>query len=157
MRESEKIESSPEAPSRASLPRALVALTGCVAVLAGCGSTSSYRNDPRPPAPIVITGAIVGNRVTLSPARFGAGPIELVIANLTGSSQQVTVETNNLGTDQPGISQQTAPINPQDTADLKLTLTPGTYSVHTQGDAIKAATLSVGASRPSSQNQLLQP
>jgi hypothetical protein len=127
-------------------------------VLAGCGSTTNYANNPRPPAPIVVTGAIASDKISISPANFGAGPIELIVTNLTGASQVLTLETNNpIGSSPTGISQQTSPINPQDTASLKATLTQGTYSVHVTSGQIKPATLQVGPSRPSAQNLLLQP
>jgi hypothetical protein len=127
-------------------------------LLAGCGSQANYANNPRPPAPIVVTGAIASDKVSISPASFGAGPIELIVTNLTGASQVLTLETNNpIGSSSPGISQQTSPINPQDTASLKATLVQGTYSVHVSSGQIKPAALTVGPSRTSAQNLLLQP
>jgi hypothetical protein len=127
-------------------------------VLAGCGSQANYANNPKPPAPIVVTAAIASDRISVSPANFGAGPIELIVTNLTGASQMLTLETNSpIGGSSPGISQQTSPINPQDTASLKVTLTQGTYSVHVSSGRIKPATLQVGPSRTTAQNLLLQP
>ncbi len=122
-------------------------------VLAGCGSSGTFANRPRPPAPIIVTAAITHNGVTVSPASFGAGLIQLDIANLTQSSQQLTLRA-------PGSSQpisQTGPINPQDTAEIRANLAQGTYSVAVSDSKVKSATLAVGAARPSSQNQLLQP
>lgn len=132
----------------------LVALLVC---LAGCGGGKRYANNPRPPAPIVITAAIVGHKVSVSPTNFGAGPIELIVTNQTGTSQQLTLETNELGGSNPGLRQQTGPINPQDTASLKATVRKGTYSVHVENAGIRPATLQVGAARASAQNELLQP
>ena len=44
--------------------------------LGGCGSSSAdYKNDPRPPGPIVLTGYIDDQRVSVSPRSMGAGPI----------------------------------------------------------------------------------
>lgn len=127
-------------------------------MLAGCGTQANYANNLRPPAPIVVTGAIDRDKIAISPASFGAGPIELIVTNLTGASQVLTLESNNpIGGSSPGINQQTSPINPQDTASLKATLAQGTYSVHVNGSQIKAAALQVGSSRPSAQNLLLQP
>jgi hypothetical protein len=124
-------------------------------MVAGCGSSSNYRNQDRPPSPIVITASINKNAVSVSPKRFGAGPITLIVTNQTSASQRVTVEINN---GQAGFKGQTGPINPQDTAELKADLnTQGTYSVHTDGGSIRPARLTVGAKRPSAQNDLLQP
>jgi hypothetical protein len=46
-----------------------------VVAIAGCGTSSDYKNDPRPPSPIVLTASIDDQRVSVSPQRFGAGPI----------------------------------------------------------------------------------
>ena len=51
----------------------------------------------------------------------------------------------------------TAPISPRDTATLKADVTPGRYTVHVGGGAIRAARLRVGPERASAQNDLLQP
>ena len=133
---------------------AATALAGAL-VLAGCGTTTERRNEPRPPSRIVITGSISTDRVSVSPRRFGAGPISLVVANLTDTSQQVTLESSNRS--RPGIRQQTAPINPRDTAELRADLTTGRYTLKVSGGGIAAATLRVGKRRPSAQNDLLQP
>ena len=130
------------------------ALVGLSLLAAGCGSDSSYSNESRPPAPIVLGAAIGKDRVTVSPRRFGAGPVTLVITNQTDAAQQVTFETAGSGA---GVRQQTGPINPQDTATLKATLKPGGVTVRVQGDGIAPATLTVGRERPSAQNDLLQP
>jgi len=114
--------------AHASLAVAVVLAVG------GCGSSSAdYKNDPRPPGPIVITGYISDLRVSVSPRSLGAA----------GSG--------------PGIKQVTAPISPQDTATLKVDVKPGSYSVHVGEDAIRAARLKVGPQRASAQNDLLQP
>ena len=124
------------------------------AFVSGCGSDTSYKNEPRPPAPIVITASINKNAVAVSPKRFGAGPITLIVTNQTGASQQVTVEISN---GQAGFKGRTGPINPRDTGQLKADLGRGTYSVHVDGNAIRPAQLRVGRERASAQNDLLQP
>ena len=140
---------------RARRRRAAAAAIAGALALAGCGTTTERRNEPRPPPRIVITGSISTDRVSVSPRRFGAGPISLVVANLTDTSQQVTLESSNRS--RPGIRQQTAPINPRDTAELRADLTTGRYTVKVSGGGIAAATLRVGKPRPSAQNDLLQP
>ena len=137
---------------RSRLP--LAACLGAV-VLAGCGNSSNYKNDPRPPAPVVITAAILPDKVSVSPSHFGAGPVSLVVANETGASQQVSIVRKvNGSTEAPD---QTGPINPHDTASLKVDIDEGDYEVRVDSNAIKPAQLSVGPMRESAQNELLQP
>ena len=134
-----------------------LAVAGALA-LGGCGGSSKdYENNPRPAAPIVVTGYIDDQRVSVSPGSFGAGPISLIVTNQTGASQRVTLESAGATGTGPGIKQVTAPISPQDTATLKVDVKPGSYSVHVAGDAIRAARLKVGPERESAQNDLLQP
>jgi hypothetical protein len=129
-----------------------LALAGTL--VAGCGASNDYKNEPRPPAPIVVTASINKNEVAISPKRFGAGPITLIVTNQTGASQQLTVEVNS---GQAGFKGRTGPINPRDTGQLKADLARGTYSVHVDGNSIRPARLTVGRERASAQNDLLQP
>ena len=125
--------------------------------VAGCGSDSDYANNPRPPAPINVTAAITNQRVSVSPQRFGAGPIVLVISNQSTSAQEVTFETDELGGSQPGRTFSTTPINPRGTATLKVEVRQGDWKLHTGDGGIRAAPVSVGKQRKSAQNDLLQP
>ena len=136
-----------------ALPSAIAAAV----VLVGCGDSADSRTDPRPPAPIVLTASISDQRVSVSPRRFGAGPISLIVTNQTESAQRVTLESVDAAGQGPGLKQETAPISPRDTATLKADVDPGRYSVHVAGDAIAAAALRVGPERKSAQNDLLQP
>ena len=134
-----------------------LAVAGALA-LGGCGSSSAdYENEARPPGPIIVTGYIDDQRVSVSPRTFGAGPISLIVTNQTGAAQRVTLESAGATGSGPGIRQVTAPISPQDTATLKVDVKPGSYSVHVAGDGIRAARLRVGPERESAQNDLLQP
>jgi hypothetical protein len=135
---------------------AVVAVGSLTLAVAACGTTEERPNGSRPPAPIVVNASIDADRVSVSPSRFGAGPVELVVANLTDTSQQITLETAERSS-RPGIRQQTAPINPRDTATLKAEMRSGRYLVHVAGDGIEAATLRVSGRRRSAQNDLLQP
>jgi hypothetical protein len=123
--------------------------------ISGCGSESDYKNSPRPPAPIVVTASISKDRVSVSPMKFGAGPINLVIVNQTDRSQQITLETQD--EQKTGIRQETGPINPRDTASLNADVREGAYRVSVSGNGIRPAMLAVGAPRPTSQNDLLLP
>lgn len=123
----------------------------------GCGAAADYANDPRPPAPIVLTASISDQRVSVSPRTFGAGPISLIVVNQTRAAQRVTLESDDAAGEGPGLRQETAPISPSDTATLKAEVHPGRYTVHVRGDDIAAAALRVGPERASAQNDLLQP
>jgi hypothetical protein len=137
------------------VPRTVIAIVAAVA-LAGCGSESDYANEPRPPAPINVSAAISPSKVTVSPTEFGAGPITLLIANLTDESQQLTIETESLS-QEAGIQQTSSVINPQGTGTLKVDVPEGTYVVRVARKGIAETTVRVGAERESSQDQLLQP
>lgn len=129
-------------------------LAAAAALVAGCGDGGDYKNEPRPPAPIVLTASISKDRVSVSPDAFGAGPVTLIVTNQTKASQQLSLEIAN---GEAGFKGQTGPINPRDTAQLKADLKPGGYSVHVDGGSIRAAHLKVGKERASAQNDLLQP
>jgi hypothetical protein len=137
----------------ATMPLAFAAAVA----IAGCGTSSDYKNDPRPPSPIVLTASIDNQRVSVSPRAFGAGPISLIVTNQTSTAQSVTLESADKAGSGPGLRQETAPISPRDTATLKADVKPGRYTVHVRGDAIIAARLRVGPQRASAQNDLLQP
>lgn len=140
--------------------RRLCALALSVTALAssavGCGTGKNYANNPRPPEPIVVAAAIAPGGISVSPASFGAGLVQLVVTNLTTRSQQLEIVTGG-GTARRSVLQQIGPINPQDTAQVKLQLASGAYAVRVTGRGVKDALVNVGAARPSSQNQLLQP
>lgn len=136
--------------------RSCTAAAAAVALFAvsGCGGDDDYANLERPPSPILITGLIGQDEVSISPNEFGAGPIELVLTNQTGATHQITLETAGRSA---GIRQSTGPINPSETARLKVNVEPGEYEVAVDGSDIDAATLKVGPQRESAQNELLQP
>ena len=137
------------------LNAALVSLTATSLAIAGCGSSDSYENKPRPPAPIVITASIQKDKVSVSPRSFGAGPVSLIIVNQTEAAQQVTFESKG-GTG--GFTQETGPINPRDTATLRADVPTGAAVVMVGGaGGIQAAQVQVGTRRGTAQNQLLQP
>ena len=128
-----------------------------LASVAGCGGGGDYENKPRPPAPINVTAAITNSRVSVSPQRFGAGPIVLVISNQSSSAQKVTFETDELGGSQPGRKFDTTPINPRGTATLKVDVREGDWKLRASGGNVRAAAVAVGKERKSAQDELLQP
>jgi hypothetical protein len=143
-------------PQQAAL--AACALVSALAFTA-CGSShSDAKNAARPPTPIVISATIDDRQVSISPKRFGAGPITLVISNQSNATQQVTLETVDTPGSGPGEKAlQTGPINPSETASVKAVVEQGVYELHTAGDDVKPVKLTIGHERPSAQNELLQP
>ncbi|HEY6760743.1 MAG TPA: hypothetical protein VI318_14695 [Baekduia sp.] len=138
---------------------AACAITAAFA-LAGCGdSKSTYDNAQRPPSPIVVSASIDDQSVQVSPRKFGAGPITLIISNQSSASQRVTLESDGgPGDSGPGQKAiETGPINPRETASVKGDVSQGTYALRVGGGDVKAARITVGKERPSSQNDLLQP
>jgi hypothetical protein len=126
------------------------------ALIAGCGG-SDFKNKPRPPVPIQLTGVITDKNITVSPARFGAGPVTLIISNQTQSSHSVKLEPAALN-NKSAATQTVGPINPLDTANIQQNLTEGKWVVKVSSDgSIKSATLTVGPPRKSSSNDVLLP
>jgi hypothetical protein len=144
------------------VPARAVVLTAVAVVAvaqAGCGAQDGTRaNRDRPAAPIIVTALVSKDAVSVSPARFGAGPIELIVTNHTDRSQQVTLETSREpGSPRSGVRQRTGPINPRDTAMLRADVRPGDYLVRISRGDIRSGRLSVGAPRPSAQQDLMLP
>jgi hypothetical protein len=136
-----------------------VLFAGGLAILAmnGCGGGSDFKNKPRPPVPIQLTGSINDREVSVQPDKVGAGPVSLVIANLSSESHTVTIEGGPHNT-----TEEVGPINPQDTARIQETLEQGTYTVKAGSNEaaireISPATLRVGPKRPSSSGTVLLP
>ncbi len=149
---SARFRAVPTLRSRTALAAAVLA---CGA--AGCGGgDDDYANRPRPASPINVTAAISDSKISISPKTFGAGPIVMIVSNQTKSQQTVTIETDELGGDQPGLRRST-PVGPNGTATLKVDVREGTYAVRTRGKGIQAVNLQVGKARKSAQDELLQP
>jgi len=132
---------------------ALLATTALIA--AGCGSGSKFKNDPRPPSPVQLTGVIRDDKVTISPNRVGAGPVILLISNQTEEAHTITLDGDQ-------INETVGPINALDTAKLQQTLPQGTYEVKAGSDKavakeIDPAQILIGPQRKSSRNELLLP
>jgi hypothetical protein len=124
--------------------------SGAIAALAiGCGR-GDFERHPRPPITLQLSGVISTSRVTVSPARFGAGPVVLTIANETQESHTVTLQGQ-------GIVERVGPVNPFDTAEIQKTLASGQYSVRADSSRppkpIAPALLTVGRPRATAQNE----
>src|SRR5215218_2052700 len=98
--------------------RCALALAAALGI-AGCGEEDPANRD-RPAASINVTAAISDGAIHVSPRRFGAGPIRLIVSNQMPSAQQLTFQT---GGDAPGITQTTAPIDPHGAATLEVDVT----------------------------------
>jgi hypothetical protein len=133
------------------LPRAsLFVLCAFAFLVAACGDEDD-RDANRPPVPINVSVQLGARKVTVSPAKFGAGPITMLVANQSGASQTVTI-------DGPRVRQSVGPINPEDTATLKVSVRPGEYTLASaEAGGLRPARLTVGPPRPSAQNTLLLP
>jgi hypothetical protein len=130
---------------------AIIALALLAAVGTGCGSDDEARSEERPPVPLNISVNLDQDRITASPASFGAGPITLLIANQSRAAQTVTL-------DGPRLRRSVGPINPQDTATLRLRVLQGEHTLSAEESAgLREATLTVGPERPSAQSDLLLP
>jgi hypothetical protein len=126
-------------------------LLGLALTASACGGGSDNHNNPRPAVPINISVQMSPTRVSASPAKFGAGPITLLVSNQSAASQTLTING-------PRLRQSAGPINPQDTATLKVTVGSGEYELAADpASGLKPARLQVGPPRSSAQNQLLLP
>ena len=130
---------------------AALAVLAIAAVGSGCGGDDEARSEERPPVPINISINLNEDGVTASPDEFGAGPITLLVANQSGASQTLTI-------DGPRLRRSVGPINPQDTATVRLRVQPGEFTVSAaESSGLRPARLQVGPERPSAQNDLLLP
>ncbi|HWF35698.1 MAG TPA: hypothetical protein VG295_09995 [Solirubrobacteraceae bacterium] len=129
----------------------IVAATALLVPACG-GSAGTFANKPRPPEPITITGQVNNARVLISPASFGAGPINLIVTNFASRSVSLAVRD---ASGRPVANLQS--INPQTPGDVKFDIAPGDYAVIASQAGIKPAELHVGKERPSAGNGVLQP
>jgi hypothetical protein len=135
--------------------RAALVVLASTALVAGCGSSDKFKNNPRPPTPVQLTGVVTDKQVTISPKRVGAGPVILIVSNQTDLARTITLEGE-------GTTDTVGPIQPLDTAKLQQTLKPGSYTVKAGSKSatpkeIAPGTLTVGPARSSSSNELLLP
>lgn len=135
--------------------RVTVASAAVAIALTGCGGGKDFANNPRPPVPLQLTGVITKDKVTISPHRVGAGPVVITVSNQSGQSRTLELEGGQ-------IQEQSNPINPLETGQLQITLTPGRYHVKAGSEratarTIAPATLVIGKERKSASDQVLLP
>jgi hypothetical protein len=142
--------------ARSGHGRGLAAVAVLSVLVAGGCRSEDFRNAPRPPAPVQLTGVITDQRVTVSPNQVGTGPIVIIVSNQTDRSRTVSLMGK-------GVNELVGPINPLDTATLQYTLRrPGTYRVRAGSEVatseqVGAARLIVGAGRQSSRDEIQLP
>jgi hypothetical protein len=135
----------------------LTAAATAALLATACGDTEPRNNVPRPPAPVTLTAAVHEDRIQVSPAITGAGPIVLLVSNQTAKPQRITFETDELGGRTGGNTVSTPVIAAGSTGRLSINARTGTYAVHVRDRTIRAARVKVGPPRKSSQNDLLLP
>jgi hypothetical protein len=134
--------------------QACAGLAVAAVLLAGCGD-DDFKNEPRAPVREALTGVIQDDEVTVSPAKIGAGPVEITISNQTDSDHSITLEGES-------IIEREGPVAPGDTATIQKTLEPGNYEVKAGSEKavkreIRPAVLRIGKKRRDSNNELLLP
>jgi hypothetical protein len=134
--------------------RACIGLALAAALIAGCGD-DDFKNEARAPVRLALTGVIKDDKVTVSPAKVGAGPVEITISNQTQGVRTILLEGES-------IREQQGPVQPGDTATIQKTLEPGSYEVRAGSEKavrkeIQPAVLEIGKKRKNSNNELLLP
>ncbi len=118
---------------------------------ASCGGDGERTSNLRPPSPVNLAVVIQDDEVTVSPRKIGAGPLTVLASNQSSASHRLTI-------DGPQLRQSLGPINPQDTATLKITVRSGSYTLSADdASGPEPGRLVVGPKRPSSQNELQLP
>ena len=134
--------------------RACIGLAIAAALAGGCGE-DDFKNEARAPIRLALTGVIKDDKVTVSPAKIGAGPVQITISNQTDSVRTITLEGES-------IRERQGPVQPGDTATIQKTLEPGSYEVRAGSEKavrkdIQPAVLEIGKQRKNSNNDLLLP
>jgi hypothetical protein len=133
---------------------ALLAATAAVAAAgAGCGA-EDFENDPRPPAPIELNARIDDHKVAVAPIQRDGQPVGAGLANITVSNQTDEPVRLRVAGPNDGV---TDPVVANGVLQFKLDLEEGVYFVDTDNTSIRGTEFTVGAERPSAQNDLLLP
>jgi hypothetical protein len=123
------------------------ALVTALAV-AGCGR-DDFKNDPRPAIPAEVSVKIAKDGVVVSPNEFGAGLVNFTIANLSNDPGTLAI--------QGPVDADSVEIPPTGTGNLRVDMKTGSYEASVSGFTARPFSFSVGAPRPSGQNDLLLP
>jgi len=122
--------------------------------LASCGD-DDFTNDPREAVAVDLTGVIQSDKVTVSPAEVGAGPVVITISNQTDDPHEIFLRGGT-------VDASVGPVSPTSAATIRRTLARGDYEVSVGSEAavpreIKPAKLRVGADRKSGSEDLALP
>lgn len=116
--------------------------------VAGCGA-EDFPNEPRPASPVELSARIDDRRVVVAPNKTGAGLAVITISNQSSDAVELALA---------GPSERnTSEIPAGGVGTLQLDLEEGDYTVEPSVSSIDAGELTVGADRPSAQNDLLLP
>lgn len=132
-----------------------ILVAGTLSVVAsGCGG-EDFKNKPRPPVALQLTGVIQPKKVTVSPNKVGAGPVVITISNQTDEAHTVTLEGDT-------VKERIGPVQPEDTATIQKTLARGDYQVRAGSSVavpkeIQPAKLTITNERRNTNNDLLTP
>ncbi|HZG50359.1 MAG TPA: hypothetical protein VEY90_12630 [Thermoleophilaceae bacterium] len=134
--------------------RSLAGVAVAALLVAGCGE-DDFANEPRAPVRVELTGVIQEDKVTVSPAKVGAGPILITISNQTERARTITLEGGQ-------VREQVGPVRPLEAETITKTLEPGEYEVRAGSPRavrreIEPAVLSIGRQRRASNDELLLP
>ena len=135
--------------------RQLALLISVAGLGAGACGDDDFKNEPRAAAPVELSGVIKPGRVIVSPRDVGAGAVRITISNQTDHARTVRLKGQS-------VDERVGPVYPQDTATLQKTLEPGRYELRAVSDDASAqdvmpAGLTIGRSRPESNDRLLLP
>jgi hypothetical protein len=135
--------------------RVLATLATAAILAVGCGE-DDFKNEPRAPIRLELSGVVQPDRVTVSPSRdLGAGPFEITLSNQTDDPHTITLEGES-------IVERAGSVEPGDTLTIRRTLDPGSYELRAGSEQavrkeIEPAVIDVGAERPDSNSDLLLP
>ena len=127
---------------------AVAGLVVATVLAAGCGA-EDFPNDPRPPAPVELSAKIDDRNEVVVPDRIGAGLASFTISNQSEDAVQLTFDGPN--------SAATDEIPAGGLGQVQFELETGDYSIDPSVPTINPGTMTVGAKRPSAQNDLLLP
>lgn len=135
-------------------PRTLTAtllLTIAFGAVTGCGEERRPRkNTLRPALPASVSILFSGDSIRVDPQTIGAGQLELMIANRTANGRPLVLVESG-GT----VALRTPPIAAGEATRAGVTVQEGSYQV--RSGSLRPAELTIGAPRPSAQNQLQTP
>lgn len=127
---------------------AVAGLVVAAVLVAGCGA-EDHPNEPRPPVPVELSAKVDDRKVVVVPDQIGAGLATITVSNQSADDVEISLDGPN--------SASSDEIPAGGVGQLQLELETGEYSIEPSVPTISSGTVSVGARRPSAQNELLLP